>query len=478
MRILWLCNIMLPAVAEKLNQETCVKEGWLTGLAHVILERGQDNGIILGTAFPTDRKLDGCQGTLEAGKGRLHYYGFYEDCDHPEAYDKKLEGTMEKILKDFKPDVIHSFGVEYAHTLAMCRAVKDRRRMLVGIQGLCFVCEQAYMASLPERVQKRVTFRDLIKRDNITRQREKFARRGLREKEILSLAGNITGRTAFDHYYARQQNPEAAYFFLNETLRPEFYEGRWNQSECEPHTIFLSQGDYPLKGLHYMLKALPAIRQVFPDVKLVVAGNNLTSYKTWKDKLKLSSYGKFLRELIRENGLEERIFFTGRIGAEEMKAQYLKSGLYVCCSSLENSPNSLGEAMLLGMPCVAADVGGITSVFNSEEDGIVYRGYRNRKIDYYSECYQNNGGYNNEGNDMKPSGQTEEKMSKKRDMEEISRNLADAVLRIWSDENRKLWFCENARKHAEKTHNQEANYQRLMEIYASIKTGDERRDGS
>lgn len=478
MRILWLCNIMLPAVAKRLHREASVKEGWLTGLAHVILERGQENGIILGTAFPTDRELDACRGALEVGNGRLYYYGFYEDCDHPEVYDEGLERTMEEILEDFQPDVIHSFGVEYAHTLAMCRAVKDRNRMLVGIQGLCFVCEKAYMASLPEAVQKRFTFRDLIKRDNIVRQREKFARRGIREKEILSLAGNITGRTAFDHYYATLQNPEAVYHFLNETLRPEFYDGRWQEQACESHTIFLSQGDYPLKGLHYMLKALPDIRQVYPDVRLVVAGNNLTSYQTWKDKLKLSSYGKYLRELIRENGLGDCITFTGRIGPTEMKARYLGSGLYVCCSSLENSPNSLGEAMLLGMPCVAADVGGITSVFNNEEDGLLYEGYRNPEIGYYSERYQNNSGYNNEGNGVSLMDGKERKMSDNRDLEEISRNLAKAVLDLWSDNGRKLWFCENARKHAEKTHDRMANYRRLMEIYASINKGDERRDGS
>lgn len=33
MRILWLCNIMLPAVAKQLGVEASNKEGWLSGLA-------------------------------------------------------------------------------------------------------------------------------------------------------------------------------------------------------------------------------------------------------------------------------------------------------------------------------------------------------------------------------------------------------------------------------------------------------------
>ena len=53
-----------------------------------------------------------------------------------------------------------------------------------------------------------------------------------------------------------------------------------------------------------------------------------------------------------------------------MKDRFLKSHMYLCPSAIENSPNSLGEAMLLGVPCVAADVGGISSIFENGKDGI------------------------------------------------------------------------------------------------------------
>ena len=49
-----------------------------------------------------------------------------------------------------------------------------------------------------------------------------------------------------------------------------------------------------------------------------------------------------------------------------MKEAYLKSHVFACPSALENSPNSLGEAMLLGLPCVAARTGGIPDM---AEDG-------------------------------------------------------------------------------------------------------------
>lgn len=48
------------------------------------------------------------------------------------------------------------------------------------------------------------------------------------------------------------------YYPMNETLRSNFYTAQWNREQCIPHSIFLSQGDYPIKGLHYMLLAMPA----------------------------------------------------------------------------------------------------------------------------------------------------------------------------------------------------------------------------
>ena len=90
------------------------------------------------------------------------------------------------------------------------------------------------------------------------------------------------------------------------------------------------------------------------------------------NRMKISAYGKYLQQLICRGNLEEKVVFLGRLSGEQMKEQYLKSNLFVCCSAIENSPNSLGEAMLLGVPCISADVGGISSVFEGGKDGFLY----------------------------------------------------------------------------------------------------------
>ncbi len=50
-----------------------------------------------------------------------------------------------------------------------------------------------------------------------------------------------------------------------------------------------------------------------------------------------------------------------------MRQQFLLAETYLLCSSIENSPNSLGEAMLTGVPCAAAAVGGVPSMLSEKE---------------------------------------------------------------------------------------------------------------
>lgn len=135
MRVLWVCNIMLPSVAEYLGREASNKEGWLSGLCSVILERQWQNQIDLHVAFPVEQEMDGFLAEILAEEGRFHCYGFYEDVKNAEVYDPELEKRLKRIIDTVKPDVIHCFGTEYAHTLATVKSAPRPDRVLIGIQA-------------------------------------------------------------------------------------------------------------------------------------------------------------------------------------------------------------------------------------------------------------------------------------------------------------------------------------------------------
>lgn len=428
MRVLWLCNVMPPFVAEKLQLESSVKEGWITGILSRFIIAGKDSDISLGIAFPTNENLKKFHNVYVCNGQPIDCFGFYENMDTPEQYQPDIEKRLEEIIDQFKPDMVHIFGTEYPHALAMAKIYPAPERILVGIQGVISRCAEEYLADIPSNVSTRKTFRDWLKKDNILQQQEKFKKRGEFEKRTLRIAGNITGRTDFDREFCKEVNEDAVYYSMNETLRPCFYEGSWKPDTCRKHQIFVSQADYPLKGFHYLLQAMPKILEKYPDAKIAVAGNDIIHKRGFLGFLKLSSYGKYLKELVNKYGLQGKVRFLGRLSAEEMKKQYLECHTFVCASSLENSPNSVGEAMLLGTPVVAPCVGGIPSMITDQKEGLLYKG-----------------------------GDVE--------------GLARAIITLWDQEtmlplsNR---LSKAAVMRARQTHDPEANFECLKKIYQSI----------
>lgn len=429
MKILWLCNIMLPFIAKSLGQKIIVKEGWLSGLAGKLMANQEKNDITLAICFPASEDLDMVKGDTSLfvkNKAQgVEYYIFREDTVHPENYDTSLEESLGAVIKDFEPDMIHIFGTEYPHTLACVKAFGHPERTLIGIQGLCSAIAEVYMADLPYSVQKKKTFRDILKKDGLFDQQAKFAKRGEYEKEALSLVGHVTGRTDFDREMTQKFAPNAKYHFMNETLRADFYHDTWNIDKIERYSLFLSQGNYPVKGLHYVIDILPEVIEEFEETVVYVAGDVITANDSIKDKIKISGYGKFLLNQIKKNKLQDHIKFVGRLQSDRMCARFLKSHVFLCPSAIENSPNSVGEAMLLGVPVVSADVGGVHNLVTDQKDGILYP-------------------------------------------KDKPKRLKDSILRIFEDDKLAVLLSSNAKAHALKTHDPDANYRRLLDIYREI----------
>jgi len=428
MKVLWLVNTMLPCIAEKLGREFSNKEGWLDGLSRQVIEYNNANRtspdiekIELGICFPVGPKEKPIKGSVTEG---IMYYGFPEDTVNAHVYDEGLEKVFQVICREYQPDMVHIFGTEYPHTLALVKAYNNYDKTLIGIQGIISECGRKYMAFLPEKIRKRKTFRDIVKKDSTLSQQNKFVERGKYEIEAIRKCGHIAGRTYWDRKKCEEINSDIFYHRLDETLREVFYQGAWDYRKCNRHQIFVSQGNYPLKGLHLILEAVAELPAKYPDMKIVIAGDKITAYESFKDRLKIGNYGKYLRELIEKYRLEKHIEFTGNIPGETMKEKMLESNVFLMASSVENSSNSLGEAMLLGVPCVCSMVGGLPSIME-EDEGFYYK-----------------------------SGDVQA--------------MKEALLGVFEDPDEAISRAAKAKKHALGTHDRKKNLELLLGIYKEI----------
>lgn len=418
MDILWLINVPLPEASHLMGEEPLPFGGWLINASK---DLANNEGIELSIAFPSNKA-----NKFKELKGeKINYYPFIPVKENDSKVIEYNE-SFKMLLNNLKPDIVHIYGTEIAHTLSMVNICnKLNIKTVISVQGLVSIIEKHMDSNLPIHAIYGNTLRNIIRKDNVRGLKKLFRNRGKNEIESLQKTNHIIGRTTWDKACSKQINPDTKYHFCNETLREEFYKHKWEINDCEKYSIFLSQGQYPIKGLHYMLEAMPLILKKFPNAKVYVSGKDITKSDSIKGKLLMTYYGKYIRKMIKRLDLERNVVFTGPLDEEKMCQRYLKSHVFVCPSSIENSPNSLGEAMILGVPSIASYVGGIPDMLKDKEEGFLYQ---------HDAPYM----------------------------------LAHYICEIFEKKDLAIKFSKNAREHALKTHDRDENTRRLIEIYNEI----------
>ncbi len=413
MKVLWITNVELPDIAEYFGREMVIC-GWLKQMAIQIADTS-DIELYIGCRQDRNEFHD-----IQIRK--IHYFSF-------NSYHGKND--LIKIFDAVQPELIHIWGTEYKHTYEAMLVAQQKGlldRTVISIQGLVSVCCMHYATGLPEKIISHRTLVEFLGRGiyfNLADDRRYMQKRGITEVSALRMAKSCIGRTDWDHACVKQINPDIKYYMCNETLRDSFYHKEWKPEECRKHSIFFSQAHYPIKGFHFMIEALPAIRKVFPDVRVYVLGEDIFHPVGIKNKIKKRSYQQYLCKKIKRYGLQDCIQWMGQLSEEQMAEQYYLANVYVCASTIENSSNSIGEAMLTGVPVVASDVGGVKSLLQHDKEGLIYQ-------------------------------------------ETAPYMLADCVIRIFSDDGLAVRLGENARLRARVTHDREHNLKTLLGIYKEI----------
>ena len=350
MKILWLVNLQLPLISEVKGEAVPFMGGWLDTPSRMII----GNGNTLVCVYPSKDKTN-------ATINNLICYSFNKsnDLDY-----------FRLILKKEKPDIIHVWGTEYLHTfnfITVCRELKLIERTIISIQGLVSNYADHYYAFLPAKTIYSFTIRDLI-RGNIVFGKRTFEKKGRYEKKALNMAKHVIGRTDYDAALSKQINNNIIYHKCFETLRTEFYKHKWSFAECQKYSIFVPSLAYPIKGFHLALEGIAILVKKYPSLMLYAVGRNPLEVPFYRK----TSYEVYLSKLIKKYKLRSNIVFLNYLSEEEMCKRLLNSNVFLCPSSIENSPNSLGEAMCLGVPVVAASVGGIPNFIKHGINGLLY----------------------------------------------------------------------------------------------------------
>jgi glycosyltransferase involved in cell wall biosynthesis len=367
MKVLWITNVLLPEATSILRGEKELKGtgSWVLAMAEALFCR-EEMSLFIASISDLVNEISVIKGE------KIVYYAIPRGKGDVE-YNKEYERAYSRIKNEINPDVVHIHGTEYPHSLAALRTF-GADRTVVSLQGIISSIHRYYFGGISRKdIIKNWTIHDVL-RPSLFSLQSRMEKSGMYEVQLFKEMKHVIGRTTWDKAQVWSINPDVHYYHCDEVLREDFYTGDiWDYNRCTSHSIFLSQGSYPLKGLHKVLDALPLIKRIYPDVSVRVAGLDITYDGTsFKDKIKISTYGRFVKGIIKKNNIVGNITFLGPLNAEQMKHEYLRANVFVCPSSIENSPNSLGEAQVLGVPCVASYAGGIPDFMKGCED-FLYR---------------------------------------------------------------------------------------------------------
>ena len=418
MKILWLVNIVMPELAKYLGRDVSVFGGWLLGAMQAVCEQG--NELVVCT---TENRLDVQCYSIS----NVRYYLV------PSGTVDKMGDHFHSILQQETPDIVHIYGTEFVQSWAMAKH-SNVARTIVTIQGALKYYERAVYAGLPEHLCRDTVLHKFLRKihkggKSIELQRISFAERMKYEELVIKHLKYVNGGSEWGNAVARSINPDCTTLDCGLILRDSFYsDEKWSVDRCEPHSIYVLYS-YPIKGFHLFLEALPMILHEYPDTKVNVVANKLPirSYTGLKKAIQNAApdYDWIIQNQIEKLGVGQCLRFLGRQNESQVKALLLKSNVFVSPASIENQSTALGEAMVLGVPSVASCVGAMLEMIDHGEDGFLYP---------FNEPYL----------------------------------LADAVCKIFADQELARRISEKGRVHAERSYNRKNNSRKLIEMYQTI----------
>jgi glycosyltransferase involved in cell wall biosynthesis len=361
MKVLWLTHT--PAGASNMVNFNEPGRGWISSLEELFTD--MDN-ITLGIAFFADKK------TAPFEIGKTTYYpvllkytsviGKLIQRIFTLTRDVNVKSVL-AIIEEFKPDIIHLFGTE--------SGIGDLNNLtsvpiIVHMQGLV----NPYLNNWhPNGISNGVvfrhsSFRSLLFRRGLYFEYKLFKKRAKRELRIVKYRKYFFGRTGWDKNFLGLCKKDLQYYHCNEVLRPLFYLYEWQRVKKEKKklTIITTVSPQLYKGIDIVLNTAKILTEISDlNFEWIIVGVKEN------DEVVLLMESIFKLKFKNVN-----VRFVGHKNEYDLIQQLLVSDIFVHPSHIDNSPNSICEAMMLGMPVIAGYVGGIPSLIEDGVSGILY----------------------------------------------------------------------------------------------------------
>jgi len=332
--------------------------GWVASLERVVRDYCPD--IELGIAFEHTDNI------FKKEKDGVTYYpmnnkrGWRERLDvlfHYDAQWKYLQPLCKRAIGDFKPDVIQCFGSEWPFGLV---SEFTKTPVVIHMQGFSTIYRMSSFMSLRTFDHYKYKHYNPLSIFHYWYRSTKGVASDNREKRIMKANCYFMGRTEWDKNIVKYYSQGARYFHLEEVIRREISQNqrRWQYEQRDKMRLVTISSASGLKGNSIILLTAKLMKEFGFDFEWRVAGS--------KDSFKL------FESIYNLHHEDYNIHLLGYIDTAQIVDELCAAEAYVHTAIIDNSPNSLCEAQLIGCPIVSTNVGGIPQLVDNGNTGILF----------------------------------------------------------------------------------------------------------
>jgi glycosyltransferase involved in cell wall biosynthesis len=328
-------------------------------LSKALSDIGHDVSVLSGPPYP---ELDNSVELIE-----IPSLGLFETEDRMKAFS--LDLLLNPLnLYEWLTVMSGGFPEPYTYGKRVLKYLKENNRdfdIILDNQSLCdSLLEIQKIYPLAVTIHHPITKDLKLEIENASNWKEKLS--SLRWHNFLPMQKKVAPKLNKIICVSRPSKKDIVEEFL---VDPEKIEVILNGIDIRkfipnPSTLFIenkiittASADIPLKGLKYLILALPNIIKVFPKTSLTVIGRSPSDSK--------------LRKLITDLSLEDKIAFRSGITEEEIVNLYHSSEIAVIPSLYEGFGFGAGEAMACGIPLISTHSGGLEEVVGDSAEKIL-----------------------------------------------------------------------------------------------------------
>jgi len=414
MKVLWFSNS--PGSAAEFLGDSFVGSSWISAL-----DKRIQGKVELHLAFYYPKRSD----PFKYGETTYHPIGRKNwklfalmEAIFGRIIDKQDLKRYLEIIKSVSPDIIHIHGTENPFG---CIIPYTKIPVVVSIQGYLTVIDHKFQNNftrrnlkagnhyIPKSLKEFLLRKSFLRTKNLLNRRKEIEQRNLMETRYL------IGRTDWDRRVASVLAPKSTYYHCDEILRDAFYETEWKHTNKTKLVIHSTINNTPYKGFETICEAINELKGIVDiQVEWQIAG-------IYQDDPIVKVTMNKLKKKFPSTGIK----YLGKVEERQLAELMCNADIFVSPSHIENSSNSLCEAMILGLPCIATNVGGTGTLVCDGRDGILIQ-------------------------DGDPWG------------------LAGAIYELHRKPGIAISFSENARKKALSRHDPDKIINELLEIYKEV----------